>query len=284
MSLSLIAAALFALGLQFSRKGLNHGDYKIGTWLNILSASLAFWLCAPWVLPPSQWSWTAFFIFVGIGFAMPLISSHCAFAATKLLGPTISATFAGVSPLFTATFAVLVLGEVMTPGIALGTAAIVAGIIVLSWQGKARSDWPLWALGLPLAASLIRALSQGFTKIGFEDIPSPFFAALVGYSVSAVLATSLNLYRGESLPPLRQRPGLNWFVLAGFINAGAIAFLYIALRKGELVVVGPAVSTYPVFTLLLSALVFRQEQIGWRKIVGVGLVVPGVALIASRSL
>ncbi len=284
LALSLVAASLFAVGIQFSRKGLNHGDYKAGTWLNILSASFAFWLFAPFGLPPSQWSWPAFWIFVGIGFAMPLISSHCAFAATKILGPTISATVSGVSPLFSAVFAVVVLGEVMTVGVGLGTVAIVCGVVVLSWQGKAKVDWPLWALVLPIAAALIRALAQGFTKIGFEEIPSPYFAALVGYTVSAILASLLYLSRGERFPPLIRRPGLNWFVVGGFINACAIAVLYVALRNGELVVVGPGVSTYPVFTLLLSALIFRQEPIGWRKIIGVALVVPGVALIAARSI
>jgi drug/metabolite transporter (DMT)-like permease len=137
---------------------------------------------------------------------------------------------------------------------------------------------------LPTTAALIRALSQGFTKIGFADIPSPYFAALVGYSVSAVLATVIYLGRGEAWPPLHRRPGLLWFSAAGFINAGAIALLYVALRHGELVVVGPAVATYPVFTLLLSALWFRQELITWRKIAGVALVVPGVVLIASKWL
>lgn len=282
--LALIAAALFALGVQLSRKGLNYGDYKVGTWLTILSACAAFWLYIPWGLPLPGWSWTAFFIFAGIGCAMPLISSHCAVAATKILGPTISATVAGVSPLFSATFGVLVLGEVMTAGLAAGTAAIMAGIMVLSWQGKAKHDWPLWALILPLAASLVRALSQGFTKIGFEDIPSPFFAALVGYSVSTVLSSALYRSLGEPWPALIRRPGLNWFVAAGLVNAVAIAFLYVALRHGDLVVVGPVISTYPVFVLLLSVFIFRQEQIGWRKILGVSLVVPGVALIGSGAL
>ena len=284
LGLALVAAALFALGVQLSRKGLNHGDYKVGTWLSILASCAAFWLYAPFGLPLSNWSWTAFSIFVAIGFFMPLISSHCSVAATKILGPTISSTVAGVSPLFGATFAVLVLGEVMSVNVALGTGAIVAGIMVLSWQGKARLDWPLWALTLPLVAALIRSLAQGFTKIGFEDIPSPFFAALVGYTVSSILSTLLHRYRGEAWPPIGRRLGLNWFILAGFVNAAAIALLYMALRSGDLIVVGPAVATYPVFTLLLSAVVFRQEQIEWRKILGVCLVVPGVVLIASRGV
>ena len=39
--------------------------------------------------------------------------------------------------------------------------------------------------GVPLAAALIRALSQGFTKVGFEDIPG-FYAWLGGLTLTFV--------------------------------------------------------------------------------------------------
>lgn len=280
--LGLCAACLFALGVQLSRKGLDYADYKIGTWLTMVASCAAFWAYAPWGLPPPAWSWKAFLIFAGIGLMMPLVSSHCAVASSKILGPTISTTVAGVSPFFTVTFGILVLGEALSPGVALGTVAIVAGVMVMSLQGgQARTGWPLWALSLPIAAALIRALAQGFTKLGFEDIPSPFFAALVCYTVSTSIATGLHIRRGGGIPPLLRRPGLNWFVAAGLVNALAIALLYVALSAGDLVVVGPTVATYPVFTLALSALIFHQEAINWRKILGVFLVVPGVVLIAS---
>ena len=35
--------------------------------------------------------------------------------------------------------------------------------------------------------------------------------------------------------------------------------------------------------LLLSVYPFRQERIGWRKLAGVALVVPGVVLISLRT-
>ena len=59
--------------------------------------------------------------------------------------------------------------------------------------------------------------------------------------------------------------------------------LHTALATGDLVMVAPLVSVSPVFVLLMSALVFRQETVGLRKVIGVALVVPGVVLITMLA-
>jgi len=61
---------------------------------------------------------------------------------------------------------------------------------VSAWspQGLGRT-WPLWAIGLPLGASLIRAIGHIGTKYGLLEVDSPSFAVLVGNTVS--LVTSL---------------------------------------------------------------------------------------------
>ena len=285
MLYALSAAFVFGLGVQFARKGLNYADYKIGTPIIIVSAALFFWLISPWFLPPPAWSWVSFGIFAAIGLMMPLISSRLANASTQILGPTISTTVASVSPLFGMAFGVLVFGESIDVGGGFGGLLIVIGIMMLSWR-PARGgsvQWPMWVLVLPVGAALIRALAQGFTKLGYEDMPSAFMAGVIGYSVSAIISLGVHAWRGGEWPAFHRRPGLLWFVGTGFVNGIGIMFLYIALRQGTLVVVAPMVATSPVFTLILTIAIFRQEHIDWRKLLGVALVVPGVVLIASRA-
>ena len=60
----------------------------------------------------------------------------------------------------------------------------------------------------------------------------------------------------------------------------AITALNQALLTGQIIVVVPVVSAAPVFTLLLSILVFRRERLTARLIAAVAVVVPSVILIA----
>jgi drug/metabolite transporter (DMT)-like permease len=82
------------------------------------------------------------------------------------------------------------LGEQLSLALAIGTSAVVAGAVVAAWnpQGLGRT-WPLWAIALPLGASLIRAIGHIGTRYGLLEVDSPSFAVLVGNTVS--LGTSL---------------------------------------------------------------------------------------------
>jgi hypothetical protein len=45
--LSLASAMLFALGIQFTRKGLAHTDPRSGTLISIGTATLLYWAVSP---------------------------------------------------------------------------------------------------------------------------------------------------------------------------------------------------------------------------------------------
>jgi DME family drug/metabolite transporter len=277
--LSFGAAALFALGVQFAKLGLDYTNFRIGSLITIATSALMFWLALPLYWPPPAWSWGGLALFVAIGCIRPFVSGQLATAGNHYLGPTISNTIASVAPLVGVAFGVLILGESLTSETLIGAGGIVLGVMVLSWRGGTLQSFPWWALLLPVGAAIIRALAQGFTKFGYAQLPSPLTAALVCYTTSAVLALILHWRLGQPMPRFRQQPGIGWFVIAGISNGLAIACLNIALAQGELVMVAPLVATSPVFTLLLSWLVFRMETISWRTVLGVTMVVPGVVLI-----
>lgn len=48
--LALGAAFFFALGIQFTRKGLRHIDSRTGTLVSIGTATLLYWAVSPWLL------------------------------------------------------------------------------------------------------------------------------------------------------------------------------------------------------------------------------------------
>jgi DME family drug/metabolite transporter len=280
--LALGAAFLFALGIQFTRKGLRYTDPRTGTLISIGTATLLYWAVSPWFLERHYWFSPAIVLFAAIGLFRPFLSSNLSMAGTQHLGATISSTLASSSPLFGVALGVLLLGEYFGLDIALGTAAIVAGVVVLSWRNDVSRAWPWWALLLPIGASLLRSVAQAFAKLGMESLPSPYFVGLVGYSVSFLVAMADHRWRGAALTAVVNR-GCGWLVLTGLSYGFAILSLNSALNCGRLSVVAPIVACAPLFTLLLGVSLFRERAVTGRVMLAVLLVVPGVVLISMDN-
>ena len=276
--LALCSAFLFALGIQFTRVGLRHSDPRTGTLVSIGTATLLYWAVSPWLLERHYWLSPAVLLFAAIGLFRPFLSSNLSMAGTKHLGATISSTLAATSPLFGVALGVVLLGEHLGLDIALGTAAIVAGVVVLSWRDDVSRAWPWWALLLPIGAALLRSVAQAFAKVGMESLPSPYFVGLVGYSVSFLVASIDHGRRGAPLGAILSRYS-GWFVLTGASYGLAILSLNSALNCGRLSVVAPIVACAPLFTLVLGVSLFREKAVTARVVLAVLLVVPGVILV-----
>ena len=171
------------------------------------------------------------------------------------------------------------LGNTGTTPIAVGTIGVILGVILLGWRGELRRSWPIWALGLPIAAAALRVLAQALAKIGMETLPSALFAGLVGYTVSLAIAIGVNAGRGQRLADV-YAPGFWWLALTGVTNGLAILALNSALLCGRLTTVSPLVACAPLFSLALGYLVFREKQLTARTVVAVLIIVPSVVSIA----
>ena len=80
----------------------------------------------------------------------------------------------------------------------------------------------------------------------------------------------------------RHRLGAVQYILTGLIYALAVYLYFLALDKGAVSAVVPLVLTYPLFVLIIMALVFRKlERITPRLIVGAILTVAGAGVITG---
>ena len=281
--LSLTAAILFAFGYQMSRLALRSVDSQTAVlWQIGISVSI-YWLAAPFYMEAWYWSASVLPLLVVLGCFRPLLSANLGMAGTRILGPTISATLSATSPLFGVALGVMLLAETLSWEIALGSVGIVAGVILISARGPSSRTWPLAALLLPIGAALVRSLSHAFSKIALEEIPSPFFVALVAYSVSFVLALANQARTGRSAFKAVAPEGVKWLLATGATYGIAVLVLNMALLHGRLIVVAPIVACSPLFTLLLGAAVFREDAITRRVVIAVLVVVPSVALIGVRG-
>lgn len=280
--LALASAFLFALSIQIQNLGLVHAGPRSGALVNIGSTAVIYWLLAPFFIETSYWLNPATALFALVGLFRPALSANLAVAGVKMLGPSLTSGLAAVSPIFAAAFAVLLLGEILTWPLALGTVGVVAGVAVSAFRpsGVARA-WPLWALGLPLGAAFFRAIGHPIVMIGMKDLPSPFFAALVSYTVSSIVAYLVFSLQGRQMERINW--GYGWFAVAGLLNGISVLSLMTALKFGKLLAVAPIVSCSPVFTIIMGYLVFKRETITWRTVATIGLVVSGVVVVVMNS-
>jgi drug/metabolite transporter (DMT)-like permease len=281
VALALLAAALFGAALVSTQSGLRYTDALSGARISVPSAAGLFWLCAPF-LDWSKWQWPAAGIFAVVGLFFPAAVTLLTFEANRRMGPTVAGTIGSTAPLFAVLGAALFLGETLGARELAGTAVIVLGSMALSRPGGTElGAAPASALWLPWSAALLRAVAQVLTKAGLALWPSPFAAALLGYTVSAAIVWSAGAARGKGAAAVN-RAGVSWFALTGLLNGLAVLSLYGALDGGPVHLVSPIVATYPLFTLVLSAAWLRRERLTGRLASGVALTAAGVVILLVR--
>ena len=281
--LSLAAAILFALGNQLARLALRFVDSQTAVLWQIGVSVSIYWLAAPFYMEAWYWTASVLPLLIVLGCFRPLLSANLGMAGTRVLGPTINATLSATAPLFGVALGVALLAEALSWEIAAGSVGIVAGVILISSRAPSSRTWPLVALLLPIGAAFVRSLSHAFSKIALEEIPSPFFVALVAYSVSFVLALANQGRTGGSGFKAIAPEGVKWVLATGATYGIAVLVLNMALLHGRLIVVAPIVACAPLFTLLLGAAVFREDAINRRVAIAVLIVVPSVVLIGVRG-
>jgi len=280
-ALAVLSAAGFGAALVTTHSGLKYMDAPSGAKVSIPTATLLLWLLYPFA-DLAGWQVAAIGIFVLVGLFFPAAVTLLTFEANRRLGPTVTGTVGSTAPLFAVLGAAAFLEEPVGARELFATSVIVLGTVALSSRQQVgasvtqRSD--LW---LPWTSAMLRALAQVLSKAGLALWPNPFAAALIGYSVSSAVVWSSAL-GGRRKAPAFTRSGVAWFAVSGVLNGAAVLLMYHALSAGPVYVVSPIIATYPLFTLMLSAAVLREERHSRHTLVGVGLTVAGVVLLLAR--
>lgn len=277
-ALALLAAFLFAAALITTQFGLRHMDALAGAKISVPSAALLLWLLVPWRgfegFEPQGAA-----IFIALGLFFPVAVTFLAYEANRRMGPTIAGAIGSTAPLFAVLGAVLFLGETLSLAQGAATMAIVAGSVVLVWRRGVSARRVTWTSWVSWAAAALRALAQVIAKAGLAIWPNPFAAALLGYSVSALMIFVVTALSGRPEARVFTRRGVFWFWLTGLFNCCAVLTLYAALEIGSVKVVSPIAASYPLFTLMLNSVMLREERLSVRLLLGVALMVGGVAVL-----
>ena len=275
-----LSATLFGAALVTTHSGLKYLEAAAGARVSIPAATLLFWLLAPFA-DLAGWQLAAIGIFALVGLFFPAAVTLLTFEANRRLGPSVTGAVGSTAPLFAVLGAALFLGEALGVRELSATSLIVLGSVLLSGlQGadtRARRQGAMW---LPWTAAALRALAQVLSKAGLTLWPNPFAAALLGYTVSSLAVWPATL--GQPVTRKFHRRGAAWFAATGILNGVAVLCLYRALNTGTVILVSPIVATYPLFTLILSALFLREERMSKTLVGGVALIVTGVIVLLLK--
>ena len=277
--LGVLAATLFGISALPAKRGLLFVNAQTGCLITMATTWLVCLLLGPLWMRTEDWFTAGFWVFALAGLIHPYLSMYASFEALKRAGTTVASTLAATAPFFSTLGAVLLLGEDLTIVVALATVGIVAGVMVLTFDGLRMARVIRVALIFASIAAVIRGSTHVIGKWGLELLPNPFMATFVAFSMGLICMTIFFRLRHGHLPRNVPIEGVKHFFYSGLCIAFAIISMYGALMLGRVVVISPIIASYPVFTLL-SVWAVSAERISRRLVLGVLMVTTGVVVIA----
>lgn len=278
--LAFAAAFFYGTALVLAQFALRRLPPGLGGAISVPTAALMFWLLAPFLFDAAGFDWRAGAVFAAVGLLFPAAVTILSFEANRRMGPNVTGAIGNLAPVFAVCLAVLALGEDLRASQVAAIAAIVAGVTLLSLdRRRIGASWPLWALILPLAAAAVRGFVQPAIKVGLELWPSPFSAALIGYTVSGLILVAMALARAGGRPAGLDPGAAKWFAVVGVLNGLAVLSMYAALAQGPVTLVSPLIAIYPLITLGLSAVLLGPVRITWEVQAGVAATVAGTVTL-----
>lgn len=284
LAFALSSSVCFGIALVTGRIGLRTLDARSGAAISIPTATALFALVAPFTFDAGAFVIEAALWFAIVGLFFPAVVTVLTFRSNEVLGPTVTGAVSGTAPLFALFAAALLLGETIPAQAAVAAAAVGVGVALMSWQqGAVRRGFPGWSLLWPVSGAVVRGIAQAGAKAGLLLWPNPFAASLIGYLVSSAAVIGVNRV-GRATQPKATKRGIAWFALTGVLNGLAVLQMYVALNTAPVSLVAPVVATYPLVTVLASAVVLRAERPTRRVVAGAALIVLAIVyLVGSRT-
>lgn len=193
-------------------------------------------------------------------------------------------------PLLTFVLAVALIGEAVTPPVAVGAALVIAGVILVVLGGRlpgsegrsARSRREVWlGTALVLTAAVLWAFASVWLRAAADGV-QPAVAQAIRLPVAAVVTAGLARGAGHALwSPRYGWRGLMALLLTGVVGTGAGSMLFVlAVQRAGAAKTAVLSSTAPLFALPLAALLLGERLTG-RVVLGTVLSIAGVWLVVA---
>ncbi len=291
-----LAALGTAICWTFSSLAFETAARRVGSLsLNLARVTLAFgWLTVlalatrgqllPTDASTAQWGWLALSGVVGI-----VLGDLCTFRAYVEIGARRTMVVSTATPIFTAGLAWLALGEQPTVAELLGMSVIVAGVVLAVRGPSPRLPGTETQQGIRLVRGVVLGLGGSLGQAGglllskhgmdgYAAVPATQIRMLAGVAGFAIVVTAAGWWRrfGDAA---RDRHAMGFTAIGALLGPGfGIALSLYAVTHAKAGVAACLMSLSPI--MIIPLVVARREPVGAAGVVGAGLAIGGVAILA----
>jgi drug/metabolite transporter (DMT)-like permease len=308
-ALLLFTTSILVTKAASSRLDLGLG-FLIATSTNVAFSALALLVQMQLRTDGLQWNLPAFFLFAAAGGFSTYLGRWFFYESVVRFGPAKASIFQISSPLFTAMMAWLLLGERLTPLVALGMVMTIGGLMLVSCKpGFFARRSPIAAMApdgepapavaktpamqrlmqsvllLGMGSSLAYAIGNVLRGSAVRSWNEPILGALIGAACGLALQVAFSAGKRVMVSRVRaaSRSGMALFAVIGVTTISAQMCAIGAMRYIPLSVATLVTLCTPILVFPLSHLLFKdQDEITAITLAGSGLTLLGIFIIVMR--
>ena len=288
VALSLLSAISLGSGAVSGRAGMQgvHPIAVIGValvvgFVGVLAASLVLYPADFAGIPQSALLWIVVF-----GLVQFVVGRSSAYTSMSIIGASRVALFISTQVPFAAFFAIAFTGESLGPLVAVGTLAVMLGLLLASgdsltqgWRTDRR-----YLVGC-LAGLTAGAATGGSTVLAKQAVgvyDSPLVITALGMLAAMFVVVPVVASIAARNPAVRtfDWKSMGFVGISGLSTTVSIVAQLFAVQRADVLIVAPILATFPLWTLLLShVFIARLEQITLRLTAGAFVTVAGVIAV-----
>ncbi len=280
--LGILSALCFAISLTLVKVGVKDSNPFTATALIAGTNSICFWILSIIFIPQEEILTRGLWPFIIDGAIITGLSRWLFYIGIASIGVSRSTSIVGGAPMFSALFAIALLGEAATTPILAGATCIVAGILLVSYLSEG-APWKMSGVILSLIVALTYGIAPIIRKSAYLMGAHALNGAATGFTSAFFFLYPVAALTGESGEFILKGRSALILGLACLFNLGAAITYFSALELGEVVVAAPLANSFPFFNLIIAYTFMRQsERINWKVGLGCLLILAGATAIITR--
>jgi drug/metabolite transporter (DMT)-like permease len=273
-ALALVTSLTNALGVTLIAKGMKSAKPIVAAFYSVAIQTIILTTLLLTRFPQLNIVAVAFFALGGI---LSLgVGRLLNFVAMRGIGVAKTSALIGSSPVITTILSIIIISERPDIPTIIGAATVAVGIALISGAAGFKIEK---ALLVGLGSALAYSLSNIASKSGVQIQPDPFLSTTIG-AVSGLLFISIYLaLTGQTRDLSINRSSLAYFAATGVLSSVGWLTMMQAFETGPVSVITTIVYSYPLFALLFTRFLIREEKLTVRTVAGSVLIVVGVATV-----
>lgn len=257
-----------------------------GTYARFIYAlpfSLIFFSVAVWFYGLPSWPKTAFFLWVAQAGLLQILATASLLAAMRGRSFSVAVSLSSTAPIQVAIFALLILGEPLTLGLAISVIAATIGTMAISWP-KAGMVFEARSVLIGLLSGSFFAMSSVSYRGATISMDAPFLLAASTTLVIVLMyqSTIMSLYMGWRMPDDLKAVLRSWrtSMLAGLAGASASQLWFSAYAIEDVARVRTLAVVEILYSQIVSARIFR-ERVRAAELLGIACIIVAIVTVLN---